>query len=143
MSKPIRIMLISLLFLLLIVVRGFAAELFYDPLIEYFQNNYLYTKMPEIDTWHLVGNLFFRYSLNSLISLGIIWLTFQRKAYVKFSVVFFILAFVILIIAFAFLIRGSLESGYLLPFYIRRFIIHPLFLLLLLPAFYYQQLSKE
>jgi exosortase F-associated protein len=62
---------------------------------------------------------------------------------VKFSVVFFILAFVILIIAFAFLIRGSLESGYLLPFYIRRFIIHPLFLLLLLPAFYYQQLSKE
>jgi exosortase F-associated protein len=61
MSKPIRIMLISLLFLLLIVVRGFAAELFYDPLIEYFQNNYLYTKMPEIDTWHLVGNLFFRY----------------------------------------------------------------------------------
>jgi exosortase F-associated protein len=143
MSKPIRIMLISLLFLLLIVVRGFAAELFYDPLIEYFQNNYLYTKMPEIDTWHLVGNLFFRYSLNSLISLGIIWLTFQRKAYVKFSVVFFIFAFVILIIAFAFLIRGSLESGYLLPFYIRRFIIHPLFLLLLLPAFYYQQLSKE
>ena len=136
-------MLISLLFLLLIVVRGFAAELFYDPLIEYFKNNYLYTKMPEIDTWHLILDLFFRYSLNSLISLGIIWLAFQRKTYVKFSVVFFILAFIILIIAFAFLIRGSLEAGYLLPFYIRRFIIHPLFLLLLLPAFYYQQLSKE
>jgi exosortase F-associated protein len=31
----------------------------------------------------------------------------------------------------------------LLPYYIRRFIIHPLFLLLLLPAFYYQNLSKN
>jgi exosortase F-associated protein len=143
MSKPIRILLICLLFLLLIVIRGFAAELFYDPLIEYFQNNYLYKKMPDIDTGHLVGDMLLRYSLNSLISLGVIWLTFQRKAYVKFSVFFLMLAFIILIVAFVFLIRGSLESGYLLPFYIRRFIIHPLFLLLLLPAFYYQQLSNE
>jgi exosortase F-associated protein len=143
MSKPIRILLICLLFLLLIVLRGFAAELFYDPLIEYFQNNYLHKKMPDIDTWHLVVDMLFRYSLNSLISLGIIWLTFQRISYVKFSVFFLMLAFIILIVAFVFLIGGSLESGYLLLFYIRRFIIHPLFLLLLLPAFYYQQLSKE
>lgn len=143
MSKPIRILIVCLLFLLLFVIRGFATELFYDPLIEYFQNDYLYTKMPEINTWHLMVDMLFRYSLNSLISLGIIWLIFQRKDYVKFSGFFLMLAFMVLIVVFVFLIRGSLESGYLLPFYVRRFIIHPLFLLLLLPAFYYQKLSKK
>ena len=143
MSKPIRILIICLLFLLLFVIRGFAAELFYDPFIEYFQNNYLYTKMPKINIWHLAVDMLFRYSLNSLVSLGIIWFVFQSKDYVKFSVFFLILAFVILIVSFVFLIGGFIESGYLLPFYIRRFIIHPLFLLLLLPAFYYQQLPKD
>jgi len=143
MSKPIKILIICLLFLLLFLVRAFATELFYDPLIEYFQNDYLYTTMPNVKIWKLVVDMFFRYTLNSLISLGIIWLIFQRKEYLKFSVFFLIIAFIILIIIFVFLIRGSLESGYLLPFYIRRFIIHPLFLLLLLPAFYYQQLSEK
>jgi exosortase F-associated protein len=117
--------------------------LFYDPLIDYFQNDYLYTKMPEINSWHLVVDMLFRYSLNSFLSLGIIWLIFKRKDYVQFSGLFFILSFIILIVVFMFLISGSLEYGYLLPFYIRRFIIHPLFLLLLLPAFYYQKLSKK
>ena len=52
-------------------------------------------------------------------------------------------AFVILITVFVILIKNNFESGYLLPFYIRRFIIHPLFLLILLPAFYYQKLSNR
>tara|TARA_B100000767_G_C19559289_1_gene448358 strand:- start:33 stop:464 length:432 start_codon:yes stop_codon:yes gene_type:complete len=143
MSTSIRILLICFLFLLLFVVRGFASVLFYDPLIDYFQNDYLYTKMPKINSWHLVVDMLFRYSLNSFLSLGIIWLIFKRKDYVQFSGLFFILAFIILIVVFMFLISGSLEYGYLLPFYIRRFIIHPLFLLLLLPVFYFQKLSKK
>mgnify|MGYP001412724457 FL=1 len=143
MSTSIRILLICFLFLLLFVVRGFASVLFYDPLIDYFQNDYLYTKMPKINSWHLVVDMLFRYSLNSFLSLGIIWLIFKRKDYVQFSGLFFILSFIILIVVFMFLISGSLEYGYLLPFYIRRFIIHPLFLLLLLPVFYFQKLSKK
>jgi exosortase F-associated protein len=68
---------------------------------------------------------------------------FERKDYLTFSGFFLMLAFMILIIVFVLLLRDDFESGYLLPFYIRRFIIHPLFLLLLLPAFYYQKLSKR
>ena len=143
MSKPIRYILVGVLFLLLFVVRGFATDLFYDPLIKYFQNDYLYTIIPEINTWHLVIDLLFRYTLNSLISLGIIWLLFKRKDYLKLSGFFLMVAFMILIIVFVFLLKDKFESGYLLPFYIRRFIIHPLFLLLLLPAFYYQKLSNK
>lgn len=143
MSKGIRYTLVALLFVLLFVIRAFAAELFYDPLIAYFQNAYLYTTIPEINTWHLVVDMLFRYTLNTLISLGIIWLIFQKKDYVKFAGFFHMTAFMILIIIFVFALRDKFESGYLFPFYIRRFIIHPLFLLLLLPAFYYQSIRKK
>ncbi|KGL58626.1 exosortase F system-associated membrane protein [Polaribacter sp. Hel1_85] len=143
MNKYIKIVLVLILFLLLFMVRAFESKLFYDPLLEYFKNDYLYKYIYNIDVWRLTVNLLFRYTLNSLISLGLIWVLFERKDYLKFSGFFLMLAFMILIVVFVLLIRDDFESGYLLPFYIRRFIIHPIFLLILLPAFYYQKLSNR
>lgn len=132
----------SLIFMcLLFLIRAFETTLFYDPLIDYFQNDYLHQKIDDIDSWRLLVNLFCRYLLNSTISLGLIWVLFKRQDYVKFSGVFFVLAFVILIIAFLFLLKDNFQGGYLLLFYVRRFIIHPLFLLLLVPLFFYQKPS--
>ena len=143
MNKYIKILLVLLLVLLLFSVRAFASKLFYDPLIEYFKNDYLYTYIYNINVWRLSINMLFRYVLNSSISLGIIWVLFESKGYLIFSCIFLIIAFIILIILFIFLLRDNFENGYLLPFYIRRFIIQPLFLLILLPAFYYQKMSKR
>ena len=143
MSKYLKIVLVFLLFVLLVAVRAFQTNLFYDPLIVYFKNDYLYTGIQNIVVWKLVVNMFFRYLINSVISLGIIWVLFERKEYLKFASYFLMIAFVILITVFVILIKNNFESGYLLPFYIRRFIIHPLFLLILLPAFYYQKLSNR
>lgn len=143
MKKYIKITFVIFLFLLLFLVRAFQKELFYDPLITYFKNDYLYKKVENLDFWKLITSMLFRYVLNSLISLTIIWTLFLRKDYFKFSAVFLAIAFVVLIIPFIFLLNNNFENGYLLPFYIRRFIIHPIFLLLLLPAFYYQKLSNK
>jgi|TARA_B110000503_G_scaffold117667_1_gene177890 exosortase F-associated protein len=139
MNKTIRIILIILFFGLLLLVRAFEQDLFYDPLILYFQNDYLYKAFPQIDACNLLFHLFFRYVLNSLISLAIIHMIFRNKKTIKFSLFFFIIAFLLLIVTFLLSIRNNLEAGYLLAFYIRRFIIHPIFLLILLPAFYYQK----
>lgn len=143
MNKYIKIILALILFSLFFVVRAFESQLFYDPLLEYFKNDYLYKPIYDMDLPCLTLNLLFRYTLNSLISLGLIWVLFKRSDYLKFSIYFLILAFTFLIVVFVLLLRDNLESGYLLLFYIRRFIIHPLFLLLLLPAFYYQKISNE
>ena len=143
MKKAIKYIILLLLFSLLVCVRAFEKELFYDPLIEYFQNNYLYSKIPEINTWSLVVDMLFRYTINTLISLAIIYLIFKNEKGIKFAGFFYMLAFMILIVVFVFLLRDEFKSGYLFPFYVRRFIIHPLFLLLLLPAFYYQKLNKN
>jgi len=143
MSKKTRYILVFLLVSLLFVIRAFESDLFYDPLIVYFQNDYLYTKMPEVDLWRLAVNVLFRYTLNSLITIGVIQLVFEKKRFVKFTGFFLMLAFMLLIVVFIFLVRNEFEQGYLFPFYVRRFLIHPLFLLLLLPAFYYQKLNKN
>lgn len=143
MHKITRYILVFLLFISLILVRAFASTLFYDPLIDYFKNDYLYAKIPEINQWKLISNMFLRYSLNSVISLAIIWLVFQKKGLLKFSGFFLMVAFMLLSVVFVLLLKNNFETGYLFPFYIRRFIIHPVFLLLLLPVFYYQKLTKH
>ena len=143
MNKFLKILLVAALFVLLLLVRAFETKLFYDPLIEYFKNDYLYKYINDIDNRKLLFNMFYRFILNSVISIGIIWTLFERKDLVKFSTIFLVFAFLVLISIFAYLLQDNFKNGYLLPFYIRRFIIHPIFLLLLLPAFYFQKLSNK
>mgnify|MGYP005620209945 CR=1 FL=1 len=138
-----KILLSIFLSLLFFIIRAYETFFFYDPLIAYFKNDYLYKYIENIDLWRLTLNMLFRYLLNSTISLGLIWVLFERKDYFKFSLFFFVFAITPLVLGFNFLIKDGLEGGYLLVFYTRRFIIHPIFLLLLLPAFYYQNLSKN
>lgn len=76
MNNYIKIILALTLFSLFIVVRAFESQLFYDPLLEYFKNDYLYKPIYDMDVTRLTLNMLFRYTLNSLISLGLIWVLF-------------------------------------------------------------------
>lgn len=143
LDNKYRILLIIALFFALVMVRAFATTLFYDPFIQYFRNDYLYEAIPVFSGSKLLINLFFRYALNSIISLLIIYLAFQNRNFVLFSIKFYVLAFVVLTITFFIILKGELSHGYLFAFYVRRFIIHPLFVLILLPAFYYKQLTSK
>ena len=143
MNKPLKYIAVIILFSMLFLIRAFENDLFYDPLIKYFQNDYLYSTMPEVNTWKLVVDLLIRYTLNSLITLAIIYVFFRKMNFVKFAGFFLMLMFVILLVVFVFLVKSEFTNGYLFPFYIRRFLIHPLFLFLLLPAFYYVKFSKK
>lgn len=133
------ILIILLLTACLFAVRAFQSDLFYDPLIIYFRNDYLYTTIPEIEQLRFFLNLFFRYLLNSIISLAILWFLFKRASYIKFSLKFYGFAFLCLSIVLMFFVITKFRDGYLFPFYVRRFLIHPLFLFLLIPAFYYKK----
>ncbi len=143
LQRSYRIFIIVLLFFILILVRAFAQNLFYDPFIEYFKNDFLHKTVPVFSGYKLLYNMFYRYALNMIISLVILYVAFQNKSFIKFAIKFYILAFVILIITFMIILKGELANGYLFAFYIRRFLIHPLFVLLLLPAFYYKQLTSK
>lgn len=139
MHNTLRWVLTILLFTLLVMVRAFQNQLFYDPFINYFSNDFLSSPIPQYDTLKLFASLLLRYAINSIISLGIIYVIFRKKGLVKFSIKFFIAAFIFLGLFYFILLQLEMLDGYLLTFYIRRFLIHPLFVLVLVPSFYYQQ----
>lgn len=143
MDRIVRILIIMVLFLALVLVRAFQHELFYDPFIEYFRNGYLYDTIPVFSGSKLLLNLIFRYGLNTIISLAIIYVAFQNWDFLIFSIKFYFFAFILLVITFFIILKGELADGYLFAFYVRRFLIHPLFVLILLPAFYYKQLTVK
>ncbi|MEX2349713.1 MAG: exosortase F system-associated protein [Flavobacteriaceae bacterium] len=144
MKKPFKILLLLILFGLLVLVRLFEAELFYDPLLSFFKQDYLYGKVPDVEFGKLMLHTAFRFWINTLISLAILYVAFRDKGIVKFALVLYLIAFVVLFSWMAWLVvNASPESNYNILFYVRRFLIQPLFVLLLLPAFYYHRLRTR
>lgn len=141
MHKYLRFFLVGILFFSFLMIRIFEDNLFYDPFIKYFKNDYLYQGFPKYDTLKLYLNLIMRYTINGIISIFIIYLLF-KKEFLKFSIWFYFLIGLILFLALTLLLNIDVED-YKPFFYVRRFIIQPLFILLLLPAFYYQKQTQK
>ena len=138
--KRYRIVEIGLLVSMLVAIRFFEEDLFYDPLIVFFKSDYLLGIIPPMNMAELMINLTFRYALNSIISLAIIYISFRDINILKFSAVLYGILYVLATLVFIFLVLNIEREHYLALFYVRRFLIHPLFLLILLPAFYYYRL---
>lgn len=143
MTNTVKMILLLVLFGFLIMIRAFENELFYDPYLSFFENDYLYMDNPRREIFKLTMFTTLRYVLNSLISLGILFLFFKDKSIVKFSALIYSLAFVILILLFLYFVIHPQKEDYYIFFNIRRFLIQPLLLLLLLPAFYYYKMRHK
>ncbi|MDO9262115.1 MAG: exosortase F system-associated protein [Flavobacteriaceae bacterium] len=143
MSRFLRIILIVILIGMLALIRKFSEAIFYDPLTPFFKHDYLVKSMPDIEFIPFFLNLFFRYLINSLVSLAIIYLAFPKRDLIIFLVWIYIVGFAIFVIPYYFIITNYTQENYLMLFYVRRFLIQPILLLLLLPAFYYQKLTDH
>ncbi|MDO5974453.1 exosortase F system-associated membrane protein [Flavivirga jejuensis] len=142
MSKLIKYILLFILFALLVLIRIFENELFYDPYLTFFQNDYLYIDSPRREVLKLVSFTTLRYLANSIISLAILYVFFKDKSIIKFSTVIYILAYVVLLLIYLYFVINPRQEDYYLFFNVRRFLIQPVILLLLLPAFYYHRLKS-
>lgn len=138
-NHKIRIGLALLLIVLLVLIRAYEDSLFYDPFLDYFKSQYYNLPLPEIENIQLILGFFFRYFLNTALSLGLIYIIFKDIDAVKFASVLYFIFFVILLAAFFFILLNDGKTHKMALFYIRRFLIQPIFLLLFLPAFYYQK----
>jgi exosortase F-associated protein len=126
----------------LAVIRAFEEELFYDPFLVYFEGDFSDLPLPELNSLQLFVGLLFRYVLNTVLSLGIIYFLFKDNGMVKFASVLYLMFFLILIGAFFFILCFYGNQNNFLLFYVRRFLIQPLFLILFIPAFYFQKRSE-
>jgi exosortase F-associated protein len=139
MNNPLKIALLFGLAGILIVIRMFENSLFYTPLLDFFKTEHTTQPLPELDTFRLLANVALRFVINSVISVAILWLLFQKKEIVRLSVMLYIILFLLLFPLFSYLLHFSEAGEHMVLFYVRRFLIQPLLLLLLIPAFYFQK----
>ena len=127
---------------LLLVIRAFEKQLFYDPFLFYFEHDYLMFPLPDFNAGKLFFGLLFRFTLNTLISLGILYFLFEEREMVVFASFLYVVLFVILITAFFSILYFFTSQENFVLFYVRRFLIQPLFVVVFIPAFYFQKLKK-
>ncbi|AIG30783.1 exosortase F system-associated protein [Flavobacterium psychrophilum] len=125
----------------LTLVRIFENDLFYDPFLKYFKDENA-SNYPEIESFKFFLSLIFRYFINATISLALLYVVFKDLSLIKISSVLYILFLVLLMIGFYIVLNFFDESQKTILFYIRRFIIQPIFILLFIPAFYFQKKSE-
>ena len=138
-NNKFRILQLLALVFLLVLVRAFENELFYDPLLNFFKKDFTNLDLPQFDFALLMINVLFRYALNTVFSLGVIYILFKDISMIKFALFLYAFFFVIFAIGFFYIVYFSGENQNWILFYIRRFLIQPIFLLLFIAGFYYQK----
>ncbi|MDN3674640.1 exosortase F system-associated protein [Flavobacterium branchiarum] len=142
LENKLKVFLLILFVLLLVSIRAFESQLFYDPFLAYFESDYEVLPLPEFDLIRLFFGLLFRYTLNAILSLGIVYVLFKEMEMVKFASILYAVFFLVLIVAFFCIIYFFANHNNLMLFYVRRFLIQPIFILLFIPGFYYQKINK-
>lgn len=141
MNKQQRFFYLTLGFVALVLLRPIGVGVLYDPLEIYFKNDYLKLPLPEMNLFLLGLSVSVKYFFNAFVSLKIIRFALMNDEYTNFSVKIYLWLFLVFFSTFFLLIVWSPSNSTLLLFYVRRFLMHPLLILVLIPAFYYQELK--
>lgn len=123
----------------LISVRILEDQLFYDPFLGYFHEADKSIAFPSFEWGRLIIGYLFRFILNLFFSCLIIHSMFKDKRWTLQGAVLIIIFFIITFPIYLYCIYDRFEIGYLFSFYMRRFVIQPLILLLIIPMFYYRK----
>lgn len=142
-QNKVRILFALVIVLLLAGIRAFEDKIFYDPFSDYFKSDYLNLPFPEFQPAYLFLSMTLRYVLNAFFSLAIIQVLFNDWSLTRFAAVLYAVFFVILMSIFFSLLSFSDRDNNFMLFYVRRFLIQPLFVLLFVPAFYYQLFQNK
>lgn len=128
---------IAVCVLCLIGVRFVETNIFYDPFLDFFRTTG--AKFPKFDWLPLIINHIFRFFLNLIFSLGVIYFLFSNKKWTLQAGILITISFIIFFPIYLYCIYSQFAFGELFAFYIRRIIIQPIPLLILIPLFYYRK----
>lgn len=123
----------------LMSVRIFEYKLFYDPFLEYFHEADKTIAFPNFEWGKLIFGHLLRFILNLFFSCLIIHFSFKNKAWTLQGAVLITIIFLITFPIYLYCIHDRFQVGYLFSFYMRRFVIQPLIILLIVPMFYYRK----
>lgn len=123
----------------LISVRIFENALFYDPFLAYFKYSGEDKSFPVFNWNPLIWSYLFRFILNLIFSLIIVQFLFLKKQWTFQAAILMFVVFGIVFPIYLICIGNHFEIGKMFVFYLRRFVIQPLTLLLIVPLFYYRK----
>ncbi len=142
-SIPLRVLGVLLGIILLVLIRNFQSSLFYDPFLEYFANDAADKVLPNYDAFTLYANVMLRYAINATISIVIIALVFWNKSITISAIKVYTVLGIVVMMVYIVMIENHFPMGEKVLFFMRRLLIQPLVLLILLPAYYFiQQRAK-
>ena len=117
--------------------------MFYDPFLGYFHEANKNIPFPGFVWGKLIAGYLFRFILNLGFSCLIIQCLFRNRQWTVQAALLITIIFAITFPIYLYCIYDRFDIGYLFSFYMRRFVIQPLALLLIVPMFYYRkQLEK-
>ncbi len=123
----------------LIGIRILEDRLFYDPFLNYFHEAQKNISFPPFDWGKLIAGHLFRFILNLFFSCLVIHFWFKNREWTIQGALLITIIFLITFPIYLYCIYDRFETGYLFSFYMRRFVIQPLILLLIIPMFYYRK----
>ncbi|MBU3681923.1 MAG: exosortase F system-associated protein [Flavobacterium sp.] len=138
-NKVFAIALAVLLVLGLAAVRAFEHRLFYDPFISFFKRDYQNQDYPDFSAWQLIISYSLRYLANTALSLLLLYVLFADNTIIKVAAILYVIFLIVLLSVFFTLFYLDEHPATFVVFYVRRFLIQPLFIILFIPAFYYQK----
>ena len=128
----------------LVSVRFLENKIFYDPFLEFFKADYKVAQVPDFIWGKLMLSHFFRFALNLVFSVIVVHFMFLNKKWTIQAVVLMAVAFLFFFPIYLWCLYSKMEIGYLFTFSVRRFVIQPIILLLIIPIFYYRKkLGKD
>lgn len=143
-SLLIRIPLILIAVTGIILVRKFQSSLFYDPFLLYFEKDFQHLELPDYQPLAMYLSLAGRYFLNAAFTLLLLYGLFPYRKTIVNSGLVLLIGGCILFILYILLVENKFPFGYLSVFYVRRFLLQPIWLFLLIPFFFYMEnKSKE
>lgn len=122
----------------LILVYVFQLQLFYDPFQAVDADQHTLDDV-EINTFLYVGSKVLRYIVNDGFALLMLWGLFGNKRYMRFAVLVFLFGFLVLLPLYLILTLHYYYSAYAFLNHLHRLVLNPVLMMLLIPAFYYQQ----
>lgn len=128
---------VVLLVFALVLVRKFEVYLFFDPVLEYFHGDFSKKSFPEFSFYKHSISMVFRYLINTIISLLILYLIFSDLKLIKLATVLYLILFIIIFPLYLYFLNIGFSTATTAGFYVRRFLIQPVLLLILVPAFWY------
>ncbi|HCR77611.1 MULTISPECIES: exosortase F system-associated membrane protein [Chryseobacterium] len=123
----------------LVSVRILEDRIFYDPFLNYFHEANKNIPFPSFEWGKLISGYLFRFILNLLFSCVVIHFWFKNRQWTIQGAILITIIFAITFPIYLYSIYDRFEIGYLFSFYMRRFVIQPLILLLIIPMFYYRK----